>query len=61
MKSLSIIELRKSNGTYFWRDLLGYGKLQPPDIRATEVAPTHEGKVGRSFIYAKLSKLGVIL
>jgi len=48
------IELRKSNGTYFWRDSW-VGRLQPPDIRATEVAPTHEGRVGCSFIYAKLS------
>ena len=34
---------------------LGEGRLPPPEIRATEVAPTHEGKVGCSFIYAKLS------
>jgi len=34
---------------------LGEDRLQPPEIRATEIVPTHQGKVGCSFIYAKLS------
>ena len=30
-------------------------RRSPPEIRATEVAPTHEEKVKCSFIYAKLN------
>jgi hypothetical protein len=30
------------------------------EIRATEVAPTHEEKVTRSFIYAKFNNVGAV-
>jgi len=49
-----LLSFAKAMKPVFSAFLWGRGGFSLPKIRATEVAPTHKGKLKCSFIYAKL-------